>query len=95
MKINRRLITILLIAPLLLLIPFLAMQFSSEINWSFPDFVVMGVLLLGLGLLVELILRHASKNYIRIALIAFALILFILIWSELAVGIFGTPLAGS
>ena len=32
---------------------------------------------------------------VRIALVALILVLFLLIWAELAVGIFGTPLAGS
>ena len=95
MKKNRRLITILLAVPLILLIPFIAMQFSSEVNWSLLDFIVMGALLLGVGLLLEVVLRKVPKKNNRIALIAIIFILFLLIWAELAVGIFNTPFAGS
>ena len=92
---NKRLITILLAVPLLLLIPLIGMQFSSEVNWSFFDFLVMGVLLLGVGLMFEIVLRKVPKKDNRIALIAIILIVFLLVWAELAVGIFGTPFAGS
>lgn len=95
MKKNRRLITILLAVPLILLIPFIAMQFSSEVNWSLLDFIVMGTLLLGVGLLLEVVLRKVPKKNNRIALIAIIFVLFLLIWAELAVGIFNTPFAGS
>lgn len=95
MKKNRRLITILLAVPLILLIPLIAMQFSSEVNWSLLDFIVMGALLLGVGLLLEVVLRKVPKKNNRIALIAIIFILFLLIWAELAVGIFNTPFAGS
>ena len=95
MKKNRRLITILLAVPLILLIPLIAMQFSSEVNWSLLDFIVMGALLLGVGLLLEVVLRKVPKKNNRIALIAIIFVLFLLIWAELAVGIFNTPFAGS
>ena len=92
---NKRLITILLAVPLLLLIPLIAMQFSSEVNWSLGDFLVMGMLLLGVGLTFEIVLRKVPKKSYRISLMATIIILFLLIWAELAVGIFGTPFAGS
>jgi len=92
---NKRLITILLAIPLLLLIPLIAMQFSSEVNWKSLDFLVMGVLLLVVGLTFELVLRKVPKENNRIALISIILFVFLLIWAELAVGIFGTPFAGS
>ena len=95
MDTNKRLITILLAVPSLLLIPLIAMQFSPEVNWSLSDFLVMGVLLLGVGLMLEIVLRKVQKKNHRVALIALVLIAFLLIWAELAVGIFGTPFAGS
>lgn len=92
---KKRLSTILLGVPLLLLIPLIAMQFSPEVNWTLSDFVVMGTLLLGAGLLVELVLRKASQRRHRILLVITIAILFLLIWAELAVGVFGTVFAGS
>lgn len=92
---NKRLIIILLSVPLLLLIPFLAMQFTSEVNWSPFDFLVMSILLLSTGLVSELVLRKVKKMEYRIALCVAILATLFLIWAELAVGIFGTPFAGS
>lgn len=92
---NKRLIGILLTVALLLLIPFTAMQFTHEVNWTVSDFVIAGVLLLGTGLLGELILRTVKKTRHRILLCAVLLLALLLIWIELAVGLFGTPFAGS
>lgn len=92
---NKRLIFILIAASLLLLIPLVAMQFTEEVNWTLADFLVAGVLLYGTGLLCELILRKVKKVKLRIALCIGILIVLLLIWAELAVGIFGTPIAGS
>ena len=92
---NKRLIGIVLTVGLLLLIPFIAMQFTNEMNWTLPDFVVMGVLLLGTGLMCELVLRKVKKIGHRIAICGALLAALLLIWIELAVGIFGTPFAGS
>lgn len=92
---NKRLIIILAVVVLLLSIPFVAMQFTDEVKWSGFDFLVMGILLLGTGLICEWILRKVKARQNRIILCIVAVAVLILIWMELAVGIFGTPLAGS
>ena len=92
---NKRLIGIVATVGLLMLIPFLAMRFTDEVKWNLADFVVMGILLLGTGLLCELVLRKVTKVGNRIAICAAILAALVLIWIELAVGIFGTPFAGS
>ena len=92
---NKRLFGILLTVATLLLIPLIAMQFTNEVKWTILDFVVMGGLLLGTGLLCELVIRKVNKTKLRIAIIAVILAVLFLIWAELAVGIFGTPFAGS
>lgn len=92
---NKRLIIILAVVALLLLIPFIAMQFTDEVKWSGFDFLVMGILLLGTGLICEWILRKVKTRQNRIILCIAAIAVLILTWMELAVGIFGTPLAGS
>jgi hypothetical protein len=43
----------------------------------------------------ELVLRKVKKIGHRIAICAALLVALFLIWAELAVGIFGTPFAGS
>ncbi len=92
---NKRLTGILLAIPLLLSIPLIGMQFTEEITWNLFDFIVMGILLLGAGLTIELVLRKVKKFEHRIILAGVVLLAFFLIWAELAVGVFGTPFAGS
>lgn len=92
---NKRLIIILATAVALLLIPLIAMQFTNEVDWKLLDFVIMGFLLVGTGLMCELILRKFKKLEYRVLIIGAVLFMFFLIWAELAVGILGTPLAGS
>mgnify|MGYP001226258459 FL=1 len=88
-------IRILPIVGLLLLIPLIAMQLTNEVNWSFFDFIIMGVLLAITGLLIGIILQKVENSKNRLILIITIVMMFFLIWAELAVGIFGTPFAGS
>ena len=92
---NKRLIGIVLTVALLLLIPLIAMQFTDEVDWKLPDFIIMGVLLLATGLLCELVMRKVKRLKYRIIICGALLVALFLIWAELAVGIFGTPFAGS
>ncbi|PNQ73758.1 hypothetical protein C1T31_05335 [Hanstruepera neustonica] len=92
---SKRFLTIILCLEALLLIPLIAIQFTPEVNWSYTDFIIMGALLLTIGVLAEYILRIVKNQERRIILIAFLILAFLLIWAELAVGIFGTPFAGS
>lgn len=92
---NKRLISILVIVAILLLTPLIAMQFTDEVNWTLLDFVVGGVLLLGAGLMFEIVLRIVKETKHRVALSVAILVSFLIVWAELAVGIFGTPFAGS
>lgn len=92
---NLRIIGIVSAVGLLLLIPLTAMEFTDEVNWTLLDFLVMGVLLLGTGLACEFVLRKVTRIGHRIAICLAILVAFLLIWAELAVGLFGTPFAGS
>lgn len=92
---NRRLVILPAIVVSLLLIPFIAMLFTNEVDWDIYDFIIMGFLLLGTGLLCELALRKVKSTLNRILICGAVLFVFFLIWAELAVGIFGTPFAES
>lgn len=92
---NKRLYLILAVIVAILLVPFFAMQFTSEVNWDGKDFIAMGLLLLITGLICELILRKVKSAKGRLLFCGAILLVFVLIWVELAVGIFGTPFAGS
>ncbi len=94
-KESKRLAVILLVSSSILLIPLIAMKFTSEVNWKISDFIVAGILLLGAGASLEFILRKIKSSKNRLILILVVLLALSLIWAELAVGIFGTPFAGS
>jgi len=92
---NTRIPIIFIIGVFILLVPFVAMQFTDQVQWPLSDFVVAGFLLLGTGIVVELTLRNAKSQKQRIILVTIVILIFLLIWAELAVGIFGSPFAGS
>ena len=92
---NQRRTIILFITVILLLIPLIAMQFTDEVNWTFFDFVIAGFLLLGIGLICEVLFRKVKKIKYRIAICLALIIIFLLIWADLAIGIFGFPFSGN
>ena len=80
---------------LLLLIPLIAMEFSDQVRWNRFDFLLMGSLLLLVGLGIHLILNKVKRVSYRLLYLTFITIVFLLIWVELAVGIFGLPFSGN
>lgn len=95
LTLNKRFLLIVIAVLSLLLIPFIGIQFTSEINWSVFDFIVMGILLLITGLLINFALYKLKNPIFRIIAVVTIILLFILLWIELAVGIFNSPLSGS
>lgn len=92
---KQRITIILIVTALILSIPLIAMQFTSEVKWGLPDFVIMGTLLLSAGFAIELVIRTVKTGTLRTVLFIVILLVLFLIWAELAVGVFGTPFAGS
>ena len=80
---------------LLLIIPLIGMNFTNDIDWDLSDFIVAGLILLVFSLTANFIILRISNRNRRVVYITILLILFMFIWIELAVGIFGTPFAGS
>ena len=88
--------SILTFAPLaLLLIPLIAMHYSDEVHWTLIDFAIMGVLLLVVGMWTQRVVKRVKSFPRRATYIILVILLFLLVWAELAVGIFGSPLAGN
>ncbi|MFY1046811.1 hypothetical protein [Chryseobacterium sp. GP-SGM7] len=83
------------VPALLLAAAFLGNIFVEGFNWSEFDFLAAGILLFGTAGLISLVRALVkNKNYkIIISLVIVAIL--VLVWMELAVGIFGTPFAGS
>lgn len=92
---NKRLFFILFAAAVLLSLPLIAMQITTAVNWSAADFALAAVLLFGTGLTCELVLRKVRSSRSRFILCAFLLLVLLVVWAELAVGVFGTPFAGN
>lgn len=72
----------------ILLIPLIAMQFTSEVDWDETDFIIIGILLFSAGLIYELIARKAQTRKRRLVIGAVIAAIVLYIWAELAVGIF-------
>lgn len=80
---------------LLLLFPLVGTLVSNEVNWSFFDFIVMGILILSLSFGIKQVLMTTKNTNYRILIIGIILLVFLLVWIELAGGIFDTPFAGN
>lgn len=79
----------------LLVIPWVVMKFTEKVDWSAFDFMVMGVLLLSLGLGLHGVWIKGKDCKQRKILTLLLICLFLMIWAELAVGLFGTPFSGT
>jgi hypothetical protein len=89
-KITKYIIRPLIAALALLLIPLL-----FRWPWNSSDFVIGGVLIFVTGLAYEIITRNVSNTRRKVIIGAVILFVFVLVWAELAVGLFGTPFAGN
>ena len=87
-SLGKLLLFVALITAMLLLIPLVAMQFTTGVSWTVRDFVTAAALLFGAGSSMVIVFKRVSNLFYRklfIALIALALAV---VWVELAVGIF-------
>ncbi|ALK99637.1 hypothetical protein AB595_13045 [Massilia sp. WF1] len=82
-------------AGAILLVPLVAMRFTREVDWGPLDFAVAAMLLAGIGSLHVLLTRKLRSAPQRRAIGGGLLLALLLLWAELAVGIFGSPIAGS
>lgn len=86
---------VMLVTAGVLLVPLAAMQFSKEVNWTLSDFAVAGGLVAFTGSLYVLAARLLRRPLHRAIVAAVLALVLVLTWIELAVGLFGTPFAGS
>lgn len=93
--ITKNVLVILAIVGAILLIPFIGSQVSTEVNWSSSDFVIMGTLLFLTGLAINFALSRLKTFRSRLIACAVIVSVLLIVWAELAVGIFGTPFSGS
>lgn len=80
---------------MVLFAPLVAMQFSSQVDWDLADFLVAGALLALAGFAIDFTLRRTESSKGRLLIIGGIVLVLLLIWIELAVGIFGSPFTGN
>ena len=76
-------------AAVLLVLPAVAMQFTSEVDWSASDFIVMGALLGTIGLMTEFLVRRSGSTAYRLGAVVATATAFLTVWVNLAVGMIG------
>ena len=79
----------------LLLIPLIGMIITDEIKWDLFDFIIMGSLIIFLSVTINFVYNSTNNIKSRLLYIGILVLIFTLIWVELAVGFFGTTFAGS
>ena len=77
-------------AVALLAVPFVAMQFTREMNWGAGDFIFVAVVLGTLGGLLELAVRISRDPFYRAGFGLALLGALLVIWANVAVGIIGS-----
>jgi hypothetical protein len=78
------------VAAGLLAFPFVAMRFTSEVQWSAGDFIFMGALFAIVGGALEFAVRASADWHYRAGAALALLATFLVIWANLAVGIVGS-----
>jgi hypothetical protein len=76
------------LAAAALLVPLVAMAFTEEVSWGPEDFLVAALLLGGAGVALEVSVRLLPGIPARIAAATVIAAAFVLVWAELAVGLF-------
>ncbi|MCE3076937.1 hypothetical protein [Chryseobacterium gwangjuense] len=88
-------ILIFAVPALLLAAAFFCNLFVEGFNWSLPDFIIAGLLLFGTAFVINLVAHSQKTLLFKLIICGIVLLVLLLIWIELAVGIFGSPFAGS
>ena len=84
---QKRHIVMLLTIASILLAPLIAMQFSTEVQWTAGDFIIAAILLSSFALLIEFLIRKKQQGKRRTAIILLAILTLLLLWGEMAVGL--------
>jgi len=80
-------IIVILASIVVLFLPFVAMQFTDEVNWDIIDFIVAAALLISFGCLYLWLTQKVQvKQKVMVGTVL--TIIFCLVFAELAVGIF-------
>ena len=72
----------------ILLFPLIGSVFSDQVDWGILDFLIMGVVLLFVGIAIAVVSQKIKHPRKRLFYNFVILLIFFLLWAELAVGIF-------
>ena len=78
-----------------LLVPLVANQISEQVNWNAMDFIIMGIFLIFSAYWIQKVIKKIKSKSKKVVFISLILLIFLLLWIEMAVGIFNSPIAGS
>lgn len=96
LKMNKKQKIIFSVIILILTIPLIEqLRENAEFNWSILDFTVAFIMLSVFGFGLEFTLRKISSMKMKLIVFISASIIFLLLWAELAVGVFNSPIAGN
>jgi hypothetical protein len=87
-RLGKSLLAVALVTAAILMIPLVAMHFTTEVDWTGLDFVAAGTLLSLTGLTLTLALRKLSTLKSRLIVVGLIGLGFLYCWAEMAVGIF-------
>ena len=73
---------------MILIIPLVGTILSDQIDWGILDFLVMGIILLIVGIALSAVSQKIKNSKKRLFYNFIIILVFFLIWAELAVGIF-------
>ena len=73
---------------MILIIPLVGTILSDQIDWGILDFLVMGIILLFLGIALSVVSQKIKNPRKKLFYNLVIMLIFFLIWAELAVGIF-------
>ena len=88
LSLHRTLLKVAAVTGALLLVPLIAMQFTTEVSWGPGDFLAAGALIFAVGVAIAVAGQRVQGRLRRAAIIAAILLGAALVWAELAVGIF-------
>ena len=78
-----------------LLVPLVANQISEQVNWNAMDFIIMGTFLIFSAYWIQKVIKKIKSKSKKVVFISLIILIFLLLWIEMAVGIFNSPIAGS
>ena len=76
------------LAALVLLVPLVAMRFTSAVQWDAADFALLGAMFAGAGIAYAVAERLTADRRARIVIAGALVLLVLLAWAEGAVGLF-------